>query len=516
MTEPTRRPVPRLWELATAQPWCITEGALRSIMQILARQNPTPEQVAAELGRPLANTHDVTVRDGVATIPIVGPIFRRANLFTQISGGTSVELLARDFARAVADTSVRGILLSIDSPGGEANGIGELAAMIASARPVKPIVAYVSGMGASAAYWLAAAAGEVVVDASAIVGSIGTVVAVPVGADEGEVEFVSSQSPNKRPDPETPDGRAEIQGVVDAMTAVFVGAVAQYRGLTAEQVIAGGNRGGVLVGQAAVDAGLADRLGSEEQILTELASGRAQPRTTAPARPTPRAATPGIAPAIAALSPVSMAPLAVDTRLLPGGASLKRTITMPEELETATATAAPPAPTMPPPINDAVVNAQVQAYVTQLQAQYEAAQQSAMARAQAEFERKLAEMQARQQIEAYAQSITTPTATRPHAMPGDAAAYSGFLLSLNGEQRKGAVALFDQVLAVGLVSFEEIGSGAGADARSDAAQVLAQVETIKAQKLASGLSQSAALAAAIAAVGKDAYNAAKTATKGVR
>lgn len=170
----------------------------------------------------------------------------------------------------------------------------------------------------------------------------------------------------------------------------------------------------------------------------------------------------------------------------------------------------------PPPVNDAVVNAQVQAYVSQLQKQYEAAQQSAMERAQLEFERKLAEMQARQQIESYAQHVTTPTLSRQHALPGEAGAYSAFLLSLNGDQRKQATALFDTILASGLVSFEEIGSGNAGDGQSDHEAVLARVESIKASKMSSGMGAVDALSAAIRAVGKDAYNAARAATKEAR
>lgn len=168
----------------------------------------------------------------------------------------------------------------------------------------------------------------------------------------------------------------------------------------------------------------------------------------------------------------------------------------------------------PPPVNDAVVNAQVQAYVSQLQKQYEAAQQSAMERAQMEFERKLAEMQARQQIESYAQHVTTPTLSRQHALPGEAGLYSAFLMSLNGDQRKAATGIFDTILASGLVSFEEIGSGQAGDSRSDHEAVLDRAEKIKAEKVQSGMSASAALTAAINAVGKDAYNAARAATKG--
>ena len=67
----------RAWEAAANEPWAITETSLQTILQIAARENGDDlEAVAAKLGRPLQNTRTVTVRDGVADIPVSGPIFR--------------------------------------------------------------------------------------------------------------------------------------------------------------------------------------------------------------------------------------------------------------------------------------------------------------------------------------------------------------------------------------------------------------------------------------------------------
>jgi hypothetical protein len=71
----------------------------------------------------------------------------------------------------------------------------------------------------------------------------------------------------KRPDPTTEDGKAEIQRTVDALGEIFVGTVARNRGVSADTVLSDFGRGGVYVGQAAVDAGLADEVGSYESVL---------------------------------------------------------------------------------------------------------------------------------------------------------------------------------------------------------------------------------------------------------
>jgi ClpP class serine protease len=270
----------RAFEIITAVPWAMTEPALQHLLQVYetaierkAAGMPLDRQaIAAEVGKPLDNTFVVTVRDGVAVIPVEGPIFRHANLMTDLSGATSLEMLALDFRQALANPAVHSILLDVDSPGGEANGVNEFSEMLYAARGQKPIVAYVSDTGASAAYWIASACDEIICDATAMLGSIGVVAAVPDPAARKarDIEFVSSQSPNKRPDVTTERGKAQIQVIVDSLAEIFIGAVARNRGVTPNTVQSDFGQGGVLVGQQAVAAGLADRLGSFEQVVAEL------------------------------------------------------------------------------------------------------------------------------------------------------------------------------------------------------------------------------------------------------
>lgn len=265
-----------------AEPWAITQEYMDTIMSIAERENLSPEAVAQKLGRQLDNTYDVELRDGVAILPVSGPLFRYANLFTELSGATSYQMVARDFAKAVDDPKVDAIVLNIDSPGGEANGVSELADQIYQARGKKPIIAYVGGTGASAAYWLAAAADEIVLNDTALVGSIGTVMSVTdtrerdAKAGVQRYEIVSSQSPYKRVDPATDAGRAKYQALVDALSDVFIGKVAQFRGVSTDEVLKNYGQGDVLVGQSAVGAGMADRVGSFEGLMTQLTTPAGQ------------------------------------------------------------------------------------------------------------------------------------------------------------------------------------------------------------------------------------------------
>lgn len=271
----------RIWNRIAGEPWAITETALHTILEIAARENESPQAVAAKLGRNLQNTYSVVERDGVAVIPVTGPLFRYANLFTMISGASSYELIARDFTAALENPQIKGIILDIDSPGGEVNGVSELSNMVFAARGKKPVVAYASGDAASGAYWIASAADEIVVSETSALGSIGV-----VGMYQGKsgksaeaVEIVSSQSPHKRLDPTTDDGRSRLQTRIDSMADVFIETIARNRNVSGENVQSHYGGGDVMIGAKAVSAGLADRVGSLEGLIAELSSPQKSPRT---------------------------------------------------------------------------------------------------------------------------------------------------------------------------------------------------------------------------------------------
>lgn len=269
----------RAFDLATSQPWLITDEGLQQILAIAQRAHE-PNFLQTERGEPLENTRTVDIRDGVAIVPITGPIFRYANIFTEISGATSTEILARDIRAAIENPAVRAIVLEINSPGGVAAGINELADMIYEARDRKRVIAYGDGTVASAAYWLASAADEIVVDATAVGGSIGArMTIVDVSGRDAKAgvrtyDIVSSQSPDKALDVTQDAGRAKIQKIVDDLAHVFVQAVARNRGVDAATVLANYGQGGLKVGVDLVESGMADRLGSLDEVVAEVSASR--------------------------------------------------------------------------------------------------------------------------------------------------------------------------------------------------------------------------------------------------
>lgn len=259
---------PRIISKLINEPWLIQEDYLVKMIEI-AKGYGDVGAVETKRSLPLEQTAQAFVRDGVAHIPIMGPIFPRANIFTEISGGVSISTLAKDFQVALENPEVSSIILDIDSPGGAVTGTNEMADIIRAASAQKDVTAYVSGTAASGGYWLASSAPEVVIDATARVGGIGVVVAYPGKSDDDTVEIWNSASPNKRIDISTDEGKKVVLDELNAIAEVFIGSVATFRGVLPEKVISSFGKGSVLVGQNAVDVGMADRLGSFESLLAE-------------------------------------------------------------------------------------------------------------------------------------------------------------------------------------------------------------------------------------------------------
>lgn len=269
----------------TSQPWLILPDSLNEVLSV-ADHPGNLEALESRLGQKLPGTNQVSIRNGVAVVPVTGPILRYSSWITRILGGTTTDVLATDIRSALDNPAVKAIVLNIDSPGGAASGINELADMIHAGRSKKRIVSYIGGTGASAAYWIASAASQIVVDETALVGSIGVVLDVVTGERAGEKRYTitSRNAPNKRPDMDTEHGRAKVAETIDALADVFVKRVARNLGMSTDKVVKAGDSGGMRVGAAAVKAGLAHKVGSLESLIASLSAGSAQSGSTSHAQ----------------------------------------------------------------------------------------------------------------------------------------------------------------------------------------------------------------------------------------
>ena len=256
--------------LKIAKYWAIEPDILKSLCL-----RSEIKSLSFQSERRLSNTRSVMIRDGTAVIPLHGPITARSDLFTFFLGGTSLSDLAKDFQTALDDDQVKAILFDVDSPGGVALGPAEMADAIFKARGKKPIWSYVGKNCSSAAYWIASATEKIIANPSALLGSIGVVTTIPVQEQpdsEGykNIEIVSSNAKQKRPDPRTEEGMAEIKRELNDLEAQFIEAIAKYRNVSVNAVKNDFGQGGVLIGKNAVASGMADSLGSYEEVIAEL------------------------------------------------------------------------------------------------------------------------------------------------------------------------------------------------------------------------------------------------------
>jgi signal peptide peptidase SppA len=165
---------------------------------------------------------------------------------------------------ALADPQVSGILLDIDSPGGEASGSFELARRVREVAALKPVWAVANDAAYSAAYAIAASAQRLFVTETGGVGSIG-VIALHVDqsvkdAMEGYHFTAITAGAHKNDysphEPLSDAAKTELQGEVDRLYAIFTEHVAAMRGLDLAAVRA--TEAGLYFGTNAVAQGLAD------------------------------------------------------------------------------------------------------------------------------------------------------------------------------------------------------------------------------------------------------------------
>lgn len=225
---------------------------------------------------------DIDAR-GIAVLPVHGFITRRATFWSSLFGGTSLQELEAATRDAVANPAVKAIVLDIDSPGGSVTGVHETFEVLRAANAVKPIHASISGLGASAAYWLASAASSIAVSPSAEVGSIGV---FGMHADRSAffasrgVTFSVFASPAAKAEgtdvvPLTDEARSAMRARVESHYARFVEDVATGRSTTADAVRAGYGQGRVVGSEAALAAGLVDRIATPEAVLASTANALA-------------------------------------------------------------------------------------------------------------------------------------------------------------------------------------------------------------------------------------------------
>lgn len=295
----------------TEHPWAILPAKLAALSDVVMRhingEKLTAEEIEARIHGasrpPNRNIGGAGTPQMVAVLPLFGSIFPRANLMTEMSGATSAERFGAEFSALVDNPEIGAIVLDVNSPGGQANGIAEAANRVFEARGKKPVVAVANHLMASAAYWIGSAADEIVVTPSADVGSIGVFavhqdVSKALEQDGIKVSIIKEGKYKTEGNPYEPladEARAAIQTRVRESYDAFVNAVALHRGVSPDDVRDGYGEGRVVGAQNAVQLGMADRIETLDQtvarLFNQMRGGSPSPRSRSAeeVNPTPQA-----------------------------------------------------------------------------------------------------------------------------------------------------------------------------------------------------------------------------------
>lgn len=215
---------------------------------------------------------------GIGIVQITGMIRSKEDLWTERGFGTAAPTVAKQVKALLANDSVYGVLMVVDSPGGQAIGNEEASRAIRAAAEAssKPVWCAADGNMCSAAYYLGAAADRVISVAGSIIGSIGAVLIHTQWRPEDATFTVTRFGEMKvRPNMYEPigdQGQAENQRVVDQFGNKFLSTVAEFRGVAADKAATQFGAGRVFY-QASeqIAAGLVDAAAaSVEEVLHQM------------------------------------------------------------------------------------------------------------------------------------------------------------------------------------------------------------------------------------------------------
>jgi signal peptide peptidase SppA len=269
----------RIVEYMSSHPWAIQRETLDGIVELIRLRvgggRLADDEIAVRLAAARAQHGERKAESFVGVIPVYGVIMPKANLMTEMSGGTTVDAVRAQFRALMADPEVSRIIFDIDSPGGSVEGVPEMAAEIRAARGTKPMTAVANYMAASAAYYWGSQADEFVASPSALVGSIGVYGMHEDWSASNEMEgvkptYISAGKYKTEGNPNEPLGdeaRAHMQSLVDASYDLFIKDVAAGRGVSQKTVLEGYGEGRVFHPEAALARGMIDSIATFDEAL---------------------------------------------------------------------------------------------------------------------------------------------------------------------------------------------------------------------------------------------------------
>jgi protease IV len=211
-------------------------------------------------------------------LPWLAPKVAVVELYGTIGGAVRTQQYVPALKALREDRHVRAVVLDIDSPGGSATATDYLYTEVRKLAAKKPVVAFIRGIGASGAYFLAVGAQRIVATHGSVVGSIGVISIRPVAEELlgkiGVQVAVARSGPLKGMGSPfiamTEEERAKDQAMIDRFFQRFLGVVAEGRKQPVEKVREWAT-GEVFWGDEALERGMIDELGDLERA-TQLAA----------------------------------------------------------------------------------------------------------------------------------------------------------------------------------------------------------------------------------------------------
>lgn len=214
--------------------------------------------------------------ENLAVVSISGSLVTQNRWYNPLLGYVSYDEIRSAVFAAVEHSGVDGIVLNMDTPGGQASGISELSDFLSEVdKNYKPIFTYAGTTMASGGYWLGSVGREIYASKLATIGSIG-VVTVHVSVEKAmrqegiEVtvlrvgEFKALGSPYEKLDEKA---RSQIEGQMNSIYEVFLDTVAENRGTSAQALKKTAAEGRVFIGADSVTVGLVDRIASFDTAI---------------------------------------------------------------------------------------------------------------------------------------------------------------------------------------------------------------------------------------------------------
>lgn len=213
----------------------------------------------------------------VAEVTVDGPITRDGGSPSfPPSGPTSpgADAIVDRIEAADADEAVDGLLLHLNTPGGEIVPSDDI--RLAAESFDGPVLAYTTDVCASGGYWIASACDELWAREASVVGSIGVrgsrvtgkELLEKVGLSYEQFTAGEYKEAGVALDDIDEDERDYLQGLIDGFYDVFVETVAEGRGM--DPAFVRETEAKVYLGREAVENGLADELGTREDVLDRL------------------------------------------------------------------------------------------------------------------------------------------------------------------------------------------------------------------------------------------------------